>query len=80
MIGSAGCDFAIRAVRHLRRDGIDIVVLNGENSADGNGITRLSTEMLAASCDVITTGNHCFRRKEFMDRFDDLPYVLRPAN
>lgn len=80
VIGSAGCDFAIRAVRRLRRDGIDIVVLNGENSADGNGITRLSTEMLTASCDVITTGNHCFRRKEFMDRFDDLPYVLRPAN
>ncbi|MBQ7991325.1 MAG: YmdB family metallophosphoesterase [Oscillospiraceae bacterium] len=79
VVGSRGCAFAVRAVRSLR-DRVDVVILNGENSADGNGITRSSAESLYTVCDVITTGNHAFRRREFTEQYDDLSYVLRPAN
>ena len=79
VVGSRGCEFAARAVRSLRGEA-DIVILNGENSADGNGITRESAEQLLAVCDAVTTGNHVFRRREIMDAIDGMPYVLRPAN
>ncbi|MCL1832500.1 MAG: YmdB family metallophosphoesterase [Oscillospiraceae bacterium] len=70
-------------VANLRQsDGIDVVIINGENSADGNGITPHSAELLFmnAGADVITTGNHAFKRKEMDTMFNDRPQVLRPAN
>lgn len=59
---------------------IDMTVVNGENSAQGNGITKHSMEQIfSAGADVITTGNHCFKRREAMAIYEN-PVVLRPAN
>lgn len=81
IVGSRGCDFAEKTVGRLRaKEKIDAVIANGENSADGNGITRDSMEQLFRFADVITTGNHCFRRKEFMEYYDIKENLLRPAN
>lgn len=64
-----------------RSNAIDVCIINGENSSDGNGITPSSAENLFQSgADVITTGNHAYRRKEMYDYFDDHAFVLRPAN
>ena len=64
-----------------RLKAIDLVVANGENSADGNGITPASAEYLFDSgVDVITTGNHSFRRKESYELYDECETLLRPAN
>ena len=42
---------------------LDLVVANGENVADGAGITgRLAERLLAAGCDCLTLGNHTWRR------------------
>ena len=81
-VGSSGCEF-LRA--HLpaikRRKSIDIVIVNGENSADGNGITPASADFLLESgIDVITTGNHVYRRPEFHGYINESGYVIRPAN
>ncbi len=60
---------------------IDLVIANGENSAEGNGITPYSAKYLFTSgVDVITTGNHAFRRKEMYNMFDDNEFIVRPAN
>jgi hypothetical protein len=57
------------------------VIVNGENSADGNGITPHSANLLfKAGADVITTGNHCFKRQVMDDMYRENPFVLRPAN
>lgn len=81
IVGSKGCDFAEKTVGRLRtKERLDIVIANGENSADGNGITKASMEQLFRFADVITTGNHCFRRKEFTEYFDIKENLLRPAN
>jgi calcineurin-like phosphoesterase len=43
--------------------GADFCIVNGENAADGAGITgKLADKLLAAGADVITLGNHTFRR------------------
>lgn len=80
--GSIGCKFAARVLPRLRRsENIDITVINGENSADGNGITPFSARALfSAGADVITGGNHTLRRKEIYPLLDENPRLLRPHN
>lgn len=82
IVGSVGCAFLRAHLPQLKKiKHIDLVIANGENSADGNGITPVSAEYLFQSgVDVITTGNHAFRRKESYSLFDDSPYLIRPAN
>ncbi|TMB85802.1 MAG: YmdB family metallophosphoesterase, partial [Chloroflexi bacterium] len=44
--------------------GLDLVVANGENAADGVGITsRIATRLFAAGVDAITLGNHAYRQR-----------------
>ena len=70
VIGSVGCRFLRKHLPRLKKiKGIDTVIVNGENSADGNGITPESADYLFASgVDVITTGNHVFRDSRWQQR------------
>lgn len=81
VVGKAGCDFLASKLSGIKRlYDIDVTVVNGENSAQGNGITRYSADSIVrAGADIITTGNHAFRRKEALDIFDE-DYIIRPAN
>ena len=55
--------------------------MNGENVADGVGITpRLAERLLAAGADVITLGNHVWRRHEIGPYLESAERVVRPAN
>ena len=83
VIGSAGCDFLRSHLPSLKRlKSIDVVIVNGENSADTNGITPASAyNILSSGADCITTGNHCFQRRESYEMYDDENFpVIRPAN
>ena len=61
--------------------GADICILNGENLADGVGITpKLADKMLAAGADAITLGNHVWRRGEIVPYLKESERVIRPAN
>ena len=61
--------------------GVDFCVLNGENVADGVGITpRLADRLLAAGADAITLGNHVWRRPEIAPYLESSERVVRPAN
>jgi metallophosphoesterase (TIGR00282 family) len=60
---------------------IDVCVVNGENAADGIGITpRLADQLLAMGADGITLGNHAFRRAEISAYLDASDRIVRPAN
>jgi len=60
---------------------VDVCVINGENAADGIGITpRLADQLLAMGADAITLGNHAFRRTEIGPYLDASDRVVRPAN
>lgn len=82
VVGDSGCNFLEKHIYSLKNQyNIDITVINGENSAKGNGITQKSYQSLInMGADVITTGNHCFQRKEIMDYYDSEETLLRPAN
>ncbi len=82
VVGKIGCEFLRDKLPGLKRvKGIDMVICNGENSSDGNGITPSSADYLFDSgVDVITLGNHSFRRKEVYSYLDEKPYIIRPAN
>ncbi len=65
----------------IRETRADLTIVNGENSADGNGISKDSAERIYdAGADVITGGNHTFRRREIYSALDDEEYLIRPAN
>ena len=60
--------------------GAGFIVVNGENSASGSGITPSTlNKMLACGADVITSGDHIFRNKEYPGVINE-PRLLRPAN
>ncbi len=82
VVGSVGCRFLRAKLPALKRvKGIDVVICNGENSADGNGITPSSAQFLFDSgVDVITLGNHAFRRREMYEVLDENPFIARPVN
>lgn len=82
VVGKNGCEFLRSKLPNLKREkGIDLTVCNGENASDGNGITPTTAQHLFQSgVDVITLGNHTFRRKEIYDYLDDTPCIIRPAN
>lgn len=57
------------------------VVVNGENSAGGLGITpKIADQLLAAGVDAITLGNHTYHRREIYRYLDSSDRVIRPAN
>ena len=59
----------------------DLIVVNGENSAGGLGITeKTAKEIFACGADVITLGNHSYRQRESWEYLDRAERVIRPAN
>lgn len=82
VVSSFGCSFLRAKLPGLKKFyGADLCIVNGENSADGNGITPASADYLIYSgVDIITTGNHCFRHREVYDYLDENRFVLRPCN
>ena len=60
---------------------IDFVIVNGENSAGGRGITpKISIDLLRAGAAVITTGDHIWDQAEIVSYFETEPRLLRPLN
>ena len=60
---------------------VDVCIVNGENVADGAGVTgKLADKLLAAGADAITLGNHAFRRDGIGPYLDASDRVIRPAN
>lgn len=82
IVGANGCEFVRAKLPALKKlKSIDVVIANGENSSDGNGITPSSAKYLFDSgVDIITLGNHTYRRHEIYDYLDETDSIIRPAN
>ena len=76
------CDFLRAHLPSFKRlNQIDVCIVNGENAAPGNGITPAAAQDLFTSgADLITTGNHVYRRREIYTYLDETEYLIRPAN
>ncbi len=64
-----------------KKHNVDMVIVNGENSADGRGITpQIADELFSFGATVITTGNHIWDKKEVYPYLEQNHLLLRPAN
>lgn len=82
VVGSAGMSMVQKYVKQLRRDyNLDAVIINGENAADGRGITpKNMTFFRHAGADMVTSGNHIWQKKEIYPYLNEQKDLLRPAN
>ena len=77
---------ARRVVRDLvpsliQKEEIDLVVANAENSAGGMGVDiKSAKELLSAGVQVLTSGNHIWKKKEIYPFLDEQESLIRPAN
>src|SRR5476649_944620 len=60
---------------------LDLVVVNGENSAGGFGITEvIYNELIDAGADAVTLGNHAWDQREALVFIERAPRLIRPVN
>lgn len=71
-----------RAVEQfVRNTSADFKIINGENLAGGIGITpKVASEMFSAGVDLITTGNHVWKKKDMIPYLMEENRVIRPLN
>ncbi|MDL2254480.1 YmdB family metallophosphoesterase [Ruminococcaceae bacterium OttesenSCG-928-I18] len=81
VVGDAGLSFFCERLPYIKKQlDADFVIVNGENSdRSGVGVSRSSAEALLQYADVVTTGNHCYRRAG-EELFSENERLLHPAN
>ncbi len=82
IIGKIGVDFVTGHLKSIKKlHDIDFCIANGENTANGNGISRGSANLLLdAGVDVITLGNHAFNKRDTADLLGEGLAIIRPVN
>src|SRR4051812_40952548 len=77
---------ARRAIRELlpalvKQKSIDLAIANAENAAGGIGVdVKSATELLSSGLQVLTSGNHIWKKKEIYAYLDEHENLIRPAN
>ncbi len=83
VVGRLGRRAVIRSLPEYKKQyRPDLIIANGENLAHGSGITmKTAEEMLTAGVNILTGGNHIFKKSGYEEVFTQLgKQVIRPAN
>lgn len=82
IVGTSGCEFLRKKLADFKKqNNIDICIVNGENSAVGNGMLPNSCgHIFTSGADFITGGNHSLKRREIFEYLDRTDNIIRPAN
>lgn len=82
LFGKTGREIFARHITKIRADyAVDATIVNGENSADGKGITpEIAQFFKKHDVAVVTTGNHVWDKKDIIPYMSEHDTVLRPAN
>ena len=81
VVGKGGRNAVKQLLPELRREfNAQFVIVNGENSAAGNGMTGSCVKELLTVADVVTCGDHVWDQKGFENEIQLYPQVIRPAN
>jgi len=82
VVGRSGRDAVTAHLPVLKKKyAPDVVIVNGENAANGVGITdKICKQFYEEGVDVVTTGNHVWDQREIILYIDRDPKLLRPMN
>ncbi|HTU19169.1 MAG TPA: TIGR00282 family metallophosphoesterase [Gemmataceae bacterium] len=82
IVGSPGVTFVRRALPVLiAREGIDLVIANAENAANGTGLTpSLYRRLREAGVDLVTLGDHIYKKAEIIATLEKDDHICKPAN
>lgn len=82
VVGKVGVDAVKKHIASLKEKyNIDFTIVNGENSADGMGITKkIADTLYEVGADVITMGNHTWGKKDIFSFIDEEDRLIRPLN
>jgi len=82
IVGSPGREAIKKLVGPLKQEHcIDFVIANAENASGGSGITfKAAEELLACGVDVLTSGDHIWKKSEIFELINQEARILRPLN
>jgi 2',3'-cyclic-nucleotide 2'-phosphodiesterase len=82
IVGKPGRQIVCQALKPLiERERLDFVIANGENAAGGTGITpAIYRELISAGANVITLGDHIYKRGEIAGVLKTEQNIVKPAN
>ena len=82
IVGQPGREAVKQLLPELKKEyNFDFTIANAENVAGGSGITpKVTQELLDSGIDVLTSGDHIWKRKEILQIIDSEPRLLRPIN
>lgn len=81
IVGRTGVDKLKEELPKIIKEyNIDFTIVNGENAADGMGLTeKMYKEILNSGANIVTMGNHTWAKREIFNFIDD-EKIIRPAN
>ena len=81
VVGSIGCGMLRKSLPSIKQEyAVDVCIVNGENAADGNGlIPAAANDIFESGADVITGGNHIYKRREIYKTLNSGNRIIRPA-
>jgi metallophosphoesterase (TIGR00282 family) len=82
IVGTPGVNFLRRALPVVvSKEAIDLVVANAENAAGGSGLTAaLYRKIRAAGVDLVTLGDHIYKKAEIITTLNGDDRICKPAN
>jgi metallophosphoesterase (TIGR00282 family) len=82
IVGQPGMDMVRLALPLLRpAERLDLVIANAENAAGGSGLTpRLFRQLRQAGVDLVTLGDHIYKKGEILPLLQEDDRVCKPAN
>jgi len=82
IVGSPGREAVKSLLPGLKqRHGLDFIIANAENAAGGSGITpKIAEDLFSFGVDVLTSGDHIWKKRDIFEVIDSEPRILRPLN
>jgi len=82
IVGRPGRDIIRNALASFRKkEKIDFAAANAENAAGGSGVTpEIAEELFKHGVDVITSGDHIWKKHEIYDLLESSDRIIRPLN
>jgi len=82
IVGSPGREAVGKLLPQLKKEwALDFIIANAENAAGGSGITpAVADELFGLGIDVLTSGDHIWKKREIFEIIQEEERILRPLN